>query len=255
VNDHISSHYDHLATTYDAIWNHRPEYVDWMSERMDTLLALQPGDRIADLGSGTGLFLRRLLPHVTEQNPVLAVDPSKAMLGVLPEDPRIYAVHASAEQFASGEVVTPYHFLDVITVKEAIHHFTELDTTLTSLAGRLAEGGRILIVTLPPRTGYPLFVAADDRFAAGQPEPGDLVAILRAAGLDAHVCYSEFEVTISRDEWLALVGNRWMSVLSSFSDAELDRGLAEIAELYPEPQLRFTDRFAFVLAENKGAVR
>ncbi|WP_405540354.1 methyltransferase domain-containing protein [Streptomyces sp. NBC_00075] len=245
--NHVSEHYEHLAENYDAIWNHRPEYVDWMSEHVSALLAIRPGERIADLGSGTGLFLRHLLPSVSAATPVLAVDPSAAMLTGLPQDARLLAVHATAEQFAAGSVPIPYDRLDVITVKEAVHHFSELSTTLAGLAGRLAEGGRLLIVTLPPKTGYPLFPAAYDRFAEWQPEPHDIAATLRAAGLGVDVTYAQYEVSIARDEWQSLVANRWMSVLSSFTDAELARGLAEIKDLYTDDELTFTDRFAFIL--------
>jgi ubiquinone/menaquinone biosynthesis C-methylase UbiE len=251
--NHVSDHYEHLAATYDTIWNHRPEYVGWMSEHISALLAIQPGERIADLGSGTGLFLRRLLPAASAQVPLLAVDASAAMLARLPEDDRIRPVHATAEQFAAAAVHVPYDQLDVITVKEAVHHFSELDTTLAGLVGWLAEGGRILIVTLPPKTGYPLFQAAYDRFADWQPEPQEMAATLRAAGLSVEVTYAEYEVTIARDEWLHLVANRWMSVLSSFSDSELKRGLAEIRELQTDDELRFVDRFAFILGTRDSA--
>lgn len=252
---HVSDHYEHLAATYDTIWNHRPEYVEWMSANMSARLGIRPGERVADLGSGTGLFLRRLLPGASAGTPVLAVDPSAAMLAQLPHDDRLLAVRATAEQFAADAVPTPYDKLDVITVKEAVHHFSQLGATLTALADRLAEGGRILIVTLPPKTGYPLFPAAYDRFAEWQPEPQDMAAILRAAGLTVEVSYAQYEVSIARDEWLRLVAHRWMSVLSSFGDDQLERGLAEIKELYEDTELRFTDRFAFILGTRKPVVR
>lgn len=243
----VNDHYEHLAANYDAIWNHRPEYVDWMSENISSRLAIQPGERIADLGSGTGLFLRRLLPNASATTPVLAVDPSAAMLARLPQDHRLLPVQATAEQFCTNSLSMPYHKLDVITVKEAVHHFSDLGATLSGLAGRLAEGGRILIVTLPPRTGYPLFPAAYERFAEWQPEPQDMAAMLQRAGLAVTVTYAQYEVVIARDEWLKLVSGRWMSVLSSFSDAELEHGLAQISSLHMETELRFTDRFAFIL--------
>ncbi|WP_254886092.1 methyltransferase domain-containing protein [Streptomyces sp. NA02950] len=60
--------------------------------------------------------------------------------------------------------------LDAVLIKEAVHHFTDLEKTLNGLAGLLAPGGRLLIVTLPPKIDYPLFPAAIDRFAEGQPD-------------------------------------------------------------------------------------
>jgi ubiquinone/menaquinone biosynthesis C-methylase UbiE len=255
MSDHVSDHYEHLAANYDAIWNHRPEYVDWMADRISDLLAIKPGERIADIGSGTGLFLNRLLAGAGPDRPVLAVDPSAAMLRRLPDDPRVQAVQATAEEVATGAARMPYDELDVITVKEAVHHFSELPVTLAGLAGRLAVGGRILIVTLPPKTGYPLFPAAYDRFAEWQPEPQDMAGMLEAAGLTVDVMYSGFDVSIDRAEWLHLVGERWMSVLSSFPDDELERGLAEIRELFPAETLTFDDRFAFILGTKHASAR
>lgn len=247
MDDQLQQHYEHLAETYDATWDHRPDYVDWMQDHIRSHLQLQVGQRIADIGAGTGLFLRRLLPYGTPETPVVAVEPSAPMLERLPEDPRLRPVLATAEEVVAGKAELPYDHFDVIMGKEAVHHFKDIDATVAGLCRMLAPGGRILFVTLPPKLDYPLFQAALDRFAARQPEPESVAEAMRGAGLEASVTYEEWPVAIDRDEWLRLVGNQWMSVLSSFSDAEIAAGLDEIAARYPQPRLEFTDRFAFVL--------
>lgn len=247
MRDELLRHYAQLADTYDDTWSHRPEYLDWMAGHMRHRMRLRPGEWIGDIGAGTGLFLRRLLPYATEQTPVVCVDPSAAMLARLPRDPRLHPVEATAEDLAAGRVELPCPAFDALVVKEAVHHFTDLPETLAGLAGRLAPGGRILIITLPPKLDYPLFATALDRFAAHQPEPETVANALRRAGLSVTISTEEFQVTIDRDHWLSLVANRWMSVLSQLSAEELDRGLAEIADEHPPGELRFTDRFAFVL--------
>lgn len=239
-------HYERLAETYERNWEHSPEYVAWMNERIAERLPLSPGDRVADIGGGTGLFDRRLAESVTPDNPILCVDPSQHMLDQLPDDPLLRPVCATAEDVAAGLVALPYDKLDVILFKESIHHVKDIAGTFADLAGRLRPGGRILVVTLPKRLDYPLFQAALDRFASKQPDPEDILADMRAAGLDAHLTWEEFQVSVDRDHYIDLVRNRWMSALSTFDDAELAAGLEEIRARHPEPRISYVDRFAFV---------
>lgn len=242
-----ADHYARLARNYDDTWGHRPEYVAWMSQLVFDRLEIDPACRIADIGAGTGLFLRSLMEQVGPGNPIACVDPSRSMLDQLPDDPRLRPVCASAEAVASGEVALPYDQVDAIVIKETVHHFADMPKTLAGLAGRLAPGGRLLVVTLPPRLEYPLFAAALDRFAENQPEPDDIASAMRDAGLEVSLDYHVFTVRVAAGHYARLVGGRWMSVLSTFDDAELAAGLEEMRTRYPGEELTFPDRFAFVL--------
>ncbi|MFE1914471.1 class I SAM-dependent methyltransferase [Streptomyces anandii] len=51
----MRDHYDGLAAEYDEHWVYGPEYIPWLSGRIAEALVLAPTDRIADIGSGTGL--------------------------------------------------------------------------------------------------------------------------------------------------------------------------------------------------------
>lgn len=132
-------------------------------------------------------------------------------------------------------------------LKESVHHLPNPAHTLRGLADRLAPGGRLLVVMLPATIRYPLFAAALARFEELQPDPADVVKHLGAAGLDAGLSHVEHELRIDRDTYFGMVRARYMSLLSTFSDSEIEDGIEEMRAAHPEPVLVFPDRFAFAL--------
>ncbi|WP_166029411.1 class I SAM-dependent methyltransferase [Streptomyces chilikensis] len=245
----VRGHYDELAAEYDEHWVYGPEYVPWMSARIAEALELGPEDRIADIGCGTGLFAKEVARQVKPRQPVLCVDPSEAMLRGLgtPPPPELIPLAASAEDVAEGRVEVPYERLDAVWLKESVHHLADPGRTLRGLAERLAPGGRLLVVMLPATIKYPLFQAALDRFEELQPDPVGIVGHLRSAGLEAELRFVEHELRIERERYLGMVRARYMSLLSTFSDAEIKKGVEEIKAAHPEPVLVFPDTFAFVV--------
>jgi SAM-dependent methyltransferase len=76
----VPDRYERLAGTYDDNWVYSPDCVRWMAARIATALDLQPIDRMADIGCGTGLFAREVAGIVVPRHPLRCVDPSAAML-------------------------------------------------------------------------------------------------------------------------------------------------------------------------------
>lgn len=249
----VQGHYDELAAEYDEHWIYGPEYVPWMSGRIADALRLSPTDRIADIGAGTGLFAREVARQLQPRRPILCVDPSEAMLRQLgnPLPPALTPIVASADDIASGRAALPYEELDAMWLKESVHHVTDQAGTLRGLADRLAPGGRLLVVMLPATIEYPLFQAALDRFAELQPDPAEIEAHLRTAGLEAGLSHVEHELRIDRERFFGMVRARYMSLLSTFSDSEIEKGIEEMQAAHPEPVLVFPDRFAFVLGQRQ----
>lgn len=255
-----SAHYERLAGTYDQNWSYSDSFVAWMAGEMAGALALTSRDRIADVGCGTGLYTRRMLELVRPTAPILCVDPSEGMLGQLPSDHALRPVHASAEQLVGGAGGSPHFIrgsLDAIAIKEAIHHVAAADRrwVIAGLADLLAVDGRLLIVMLPLKITYPLFSAAMQRFEELQPDPEDIAGHLRDAGLAVSLRYRDYPLEIPKDRYLAMVRNRYMSLLSMFDDDEIRAGAAEIDARHPEPVLSFPDRFAFVLGARAPGTR
>jgi SAM-dependent methyltransferase len=249
----VRGHYEELAAEYDEHWVYGPDYVPWMSGQITQALQLNPMDRIADIGSGTGLFAREVAKQLRPRHPVLCVDPSEAMLRQLGTQPpaALTPIVASAEDIAEGRTRLPYEQLDAMWLKESVHHVADPAHTLRGLADRLASGGRLLVVMLPASIQYPLFEAALTRFEELQPDPAVIEGHLRAAGLESGLSYVEHELRIDRDKYFGMVRARYMSLLSTFSDSEIEKGIEEMRVAHPEPVLVFPDRFTFVLGRRR----
>ncbi len=244
MREETRTHYDRLALVYDQNWAYSPEFLDWMSGCILARLRVKQGDRVVDVGCGTGLYARRLAEHTGS---VICVDPSARMLEQIPDDPRLVVVQASAEDLTSGSVQLPGDRFEAIVVKEAIHHVTDRVAVIGGLARLLASGGRLLIVMLPTSIEYPLFQTAHDRFRELQPDPQAIAAAMGDAGLAVELSYDDFPLVFPAERYAAMVRDRYLSLLSTFDDEELAAGVEEIRRRYPGERVEFRDRFAFVL--------
>jgi ubiquinone/menaquinone biosynthesis C-methylase UbiE len=251
TEDRARSHYERLADDYNDNWVYSPEFIEWMSRQILDRLAVRPGERVADIGCGTGLYSTALARRAGQ---VLCIDPSAGMLEQLPKAEALIPIQASAESIASGDVALPYDRLDVILMKEAIHHVHDRSAVLDGLARILAPGGRLLVVMLPTRIEYPLFKAALDLFEQVQPDPEQVAMTMQAKGLHVGIEYESFALSFDKARYISMVQSRYMSLLSSFDDAQLAQGIAEIASHYRGDRLDFVDRQAFILGTHSTAM-
>jgi 2-polyprenyl-3-methyl-5-hydroxy-6-metoxy-1,4-benzoquinol methylase len=237
-------HYDRLAATYEQNWAYSPAFVEWMTDCIKRRLRITERDLVADIGCGTGLFARELARYAAA---VVCAEPSAPMLAQVPADDKLIPVAASAEDLAAGRVGLPHDGYDAILLKEVLHHVEFPAAVIAGLARLLRPGGRMLVVMLPTQISYPLFAAALELFTAHQPDPAIIAGNMHTAGLYSALTYQSFPLTFPAERYLQMVGDRYMSLLSHFDDAELKAGVEEIRQAHPGETIAFTDTFAFVL--------
>jgi 2-polyprenyl-3-methyl-5-hydroxy-6-metoxy-1,4-benzoquinol methylase len=114
-------------------------------DRVITEGALAPGQRVVDLGCGSGQLTLKIAPRVAS---VLAIDVSKAMIELLDEHARAAgidnvdgrAVPIERLELADGSV-------DLVVSNYALHHLRDADkaAAVRQAAKWLAPGGRLVI--------------------------------------------------------------------------------------------------------------
>jgi SAM-dependent methyltransferase len=118
-------------------------------------VAPRPGERIADLGCGTGFFLWPLLESVAGEGTFYAVDSSPEMLEHLqaraeqqPNGQRVQAVLST-----DSAVPLPDASLDVAVMGSVYHEIAERPAYLLEVKRLLRPGGRLVAIDwhpLPP---------------------------------------------------------------------------------------------------------
>lgn len=110
-------------------------------------IALEPGQRVADVGAGTGLFEPLLAAAVGPAGKVYAID-------IVPEFVDLIAERAAergleqVEARLGGErsIEMPAGSVDVVFISDAYHHFVHYEDMLASIHRALVPGGKLVVV-------------------------------------------------------------------------------------------------------------
>jgi len=130
-----------------------PEREAWQKpDRVVEALGLRAGDVACDVGAGPGYMALRMARAVGSTGAVYAIDVDPRMIETLGQRIRetgIENVHPVLS--AGGRGSLPPRRCRVILVVNTFHHFPDGAAYLRKLAGRLAPGGRIVIVDFQRR--------------------------------------------------------------------------------------------------------
>jgi len=240
----VAEHYRRLAGRYDEFLYYSPQFVRTLTVKMIEKLALRASDRFVDLGCGTAMYSLDIVRQVPLSHAITGVDPFPEMLARIPADAPVRRVALGALAFSA----LPGTY-DRILMKEAVHHEEDRAALFANVSARLAPGGRLLLVHVPPTLDYPLFDKALRRAGQWHADPDELVTLLTRAGFAVDRDAVEIRHAIPRRRYFQMVESRYMSVLSSFSAEEIAEGLREMGEKYGGLEtLVFTDHFDYITA-------
>ena len=130
-----------------ASWLERPKREQ--EERTDLLIksmALQPHERIADIGAGSGYFSFRMAPLVP-QGQVFAVDISPKMLGIVRSKIRQNKIsNVVPVQSTIKNTMLEENSIDVALIVDAYHEFSHPREMAQSIHKALNQNGRLVLI-------------------------------------------------------------------------------------------------------------
>jgi ubiquinone/menaquinone biosynthesis C-methylase UbiE len=128
---------------------------EWQQpEAVIALLDIGPGDRVADLGAGSGYFSFRLAEAVGPSGHVYAVDVDGDMLEYLAEKSRERgAANLTVVKGEPDDPKLPDGEIDLVFVSDTYHHLEDRPAYFRRLLTDLAPNGRVAIVEYDGRSG------------------------------------------------------------------------------------------------------
>jgi ubiquinone/menaquinone biosynthesis C-methylase UbiE len=129
---------------------------EWQQpERVISALGLRAGDRVADLGAGSGYFTVRLAQAVGPSGRVYAVDVDEAMNEYLRE--RVAQAGVGNVDVILGrfeDPLLPDGGIDLVLVVDTYHHLEDRIVYFRNLRRDLAPGGRVAVIDFDGRKGW-----------------------------------------------------------------------------------------------------
>ena len=108
---------------------------------------IAPGQTVADIGAGTGLFTRLFSEAVGKEGQVIAVDIAPKFLEHIRETGRQLG-HTNVDTLlcTADSTELPADSVDVAFICDTYHHFEFPQKTMTSLHRALKPGGRVIVI-------------------------------------------------------------------------------------------------------------
>ena len=119
------------------------------SQRKEIVAAcrIQPGQTVADIGAGTGLFTRMFSEAVGDEGRVIAVDIARKFLDhILAASRQAGQANVETVLCTADSTRLPAASVDIAFICDTYHHFEFPHKTLASLHRALKPGGRVILV-------------------------------------------------------------------------------------------------------------
>lgn len=121
---------------------------DWQRpEQVVAALGLEPGDRVADLGSGGGYFTFPMAQAVGETGHVYAVDVDKSLLAYIAKESQKRGLSQIETVLAPKDGLgLPNDSVDLIFLSNVFHHLPDPTAYFRRARPILRNGGRIAVI-------------------------------------------------------------------------------------------------------------
>jgi arsenite methyltransferase len=119
--------------------------------RVVEALELKPGMKVADLGSGSGLFTRPIAKAVAPGGVAYAVDVDAALLKIVERSAQDAGIPNIATVLAATDDAKLPEAVDLIFICDTLHHISNQGPYLKRLRQYLKPGGRIAVIDFSER--------------------------------------------------------------------------------------------------------
>ena len=222
-------------------WLSSQKYINSFNRFLIKNFNLNSNSKILDIGCGRGKILGALNSKLKLKIKPLGIDIIKHKN----RDKRINFKRIDALNYSS----TDNQKFDLILIKQTIHlmKLAEIKRLLRLLKKKLNSKGKILIFTLETnKNEIPTFKLMKNKLEQSLKRDKEILKIITKLYPYRKKKKFFFDVKVKKKEYLKMIKNRYISILLTFSNKQLDFGAQEI-ELKYKDILRFKDKLICII--------
>ena len=222
-------------------WLSSQKYINSFNRFLIKNFNLNSNSKILDIGCGRGKIVGALNSKLKLKIKPLGIDIIKHKN----RDKRINFKRIDALNYSS----TDKQKFDLILIKQTIHlmKLAEIKRLLRLLKKKLNSKGKILIFTLETnKNEIPTFKLMKNKLEQSLKRDKEILKIITKLYPYRKKKKFFFDVKVKKKEYLKMIKNRYISILLTFSNKQLDFGAQEI-ELKYKDILRFKDKLICII--------
>jgi SAM-dependent methyltransferase len=135
------------------------------AEHLLAVARLQPGERVLDVGTGTGIVARLAAPNVGPLGTVTGLDASPDMLSVARASALAEGLSIDWHEGQAEALPYPDQRFDLVLSQFALMFFADRQSALAEMRRVLAPGGRMALSVFAGIDRHPFYVALDEAIA------------------------------------------------------------------------------------------
>jgi ubiquinone/menaquinone biosynthesis C-methylase UbiE len=199
-------------------------------------IKLDRNSRILDIGCGRGKIISNLSNKLKLHNKPIGLDIEDHKN----KSKKILFKKSDGLSFLLKTKTT----FDLILIKQTIHLLkkNQIKTILTICKNKLNPKGKILILSLDPKKNeIPTFDLMKKKLKQSLKRDENLFQLIKRYNSNLTIKKFIFNVKISKNKYLQMIKNRYISTLLNFTEKQIKNGLNEIDSKYKK-KLNFKDQ-------------
>ena len=207
-------------------------------------IKLDRNSRVLDIGCGRGKIISNLSNKLKLHNKPIGIDIEKHK----DKSKKIIFKKTDALSFVSKTKIN----FDLILIKQTIHLVkkNQINKLLLICKNKLNTNGKIIILSLDPhKNEIPAFDLMKKKLKQSLKRDKSLFQLIKKFNPNLTVKKFIFNVKISKNKYLQMIKNRYISTLLNFTEKQIQNGLNEIDKKYKK-KLNFKDQLICLIIKN-----
>ena len=207
-------------------------------------IKLDRNSRVLDIGCGRGKIISNLSNKLKLHNKPIGIDIEKHK----DKSEKIIFKKKDALSFVSKTKIN----FDLILIKQTIHLVkkNQINKLLLICKNKLNTNGKIIILSLDPhKNEIPAFDLMKKKLKQSLKRDKSLFQLIKKFNTNLTVKKFIFNVKISKNKYLQMIKNRYISTLLNFTEKQIKNGLNEIDKKYKK-KLNFKDQLICLIIKN-----